>query len=105
MKIRDRTTRGIGSSGPLPSRGKAAGTGTDALTGTAAQGAATSDRVMISGRGVDIQRARSLALAAPEIRQEMVNEIVGLLQRGEYQVTGADVAPKLIQEHLAYAVE
>ncbi|HSH70921.1 MAG TPA: flagellar biosynthesis anti-sigma factor FlgM [Deferrisomatales bacterium] len=99
MKIRDRLTRGVGSSGPLPNRGKAAG------AGTAAKGAAPSDRVMISGRGVDIQRARSLALAAPEIRQEMVDEIVGLLERGEYQVTGADVAPKMIQEHLAYAVE
>ena len=92
-------TRDVGASGPLPSRGKAAG------TGKTAQGAAPSDRVMISGRGVDIQRARSLALAAPEIRQEMVDEIVGQIQRGEYQITGADVAPKMIQEHLAYAVE
>ena len=92
-------TRGVGSSGSLPSRGKATG------SGAAAKGAAPSDRVMISGRGVDIQRARSLALAAPEIRQEMVDEIVGLLERGEYQVTGADVAPKMIQEHLAYVVE
>ena len=98
-------TRGVGSSGSLASRGKAAGTGTAAPAGTAAQGAATSDRVMISGRGVDIQRARSMALAAPEIRQEMVDEIVGQIRRGEYQVTGADVAPKMIQEHLAYAVE
>jgi negative regulator of flagellin synthesis FlgM len=99
MKIRDRLTRGIGDSTPRPSRGRAA------EPGTAAKGAATSDRVVISGRGVDIQRARSLALAAPEIRQEMVEEIVGQIQRGEYQVTGADVAPKMIQEHLVYAME
>ena len=96
MKIRDRVTREVGSSGTRRSRGKA---------GPAAQGAAPSDRVMISERGADIQRARSLALAAPEIRQEMVDEIVDQVERGAYQVRGADVAPKLIQEHLAYNVE
>ena len=36
---------------------------------------------------------------------EMVDEIVGQIERGEYQVSGADVAPKMIQEHLAYATE
>lgn len=93
MKIRDRETRSIGSAGPLPSRGKAAS------TSRASKGAGLSDQVSISGRGVDIQRARSLALSAPEIRQERVDEIVGQMARGEYQVTGADVVPKLLQEH------
>ena len=67
--------------------------------------AAPADLVMISGRGSDIQRARSLALHAPEIRQEMVDEIVGQIERGEYQVSGTDVAPIMIQEHLDVAME
>ena len=101
MKIRDRLTRDVGSTGSLRSRGKAAATG-KADKGTAA---AAADRVTISGRGADIQRARSTALAAPDIRVEMVDEIVGQIERGEYQVSGADVAPKMIQEHMMYAAE
>lgn len=100
MKIRDRTTRGVSSSGPVRGRGRSP------AGGKASKGASTtSDRVMISGRGVDIQRARGLALAAPEIRQEVVDEIVGQIERGEYQVSGADVVPRMIQEHMADAME
>lgn len=93
MKIRDRYTRGIGLGGtPAPVRRREP----DAA---AAAGADPSDRVQISGRGLEIRRARSLALAAPEIRQELVDEILGQIERGEYQVAGADVLPRMIREH------
>ena len=100
MKIRDRVTRGVGSSGPLRGRGRAPS------AEKSSKGAAVpADLVMISGRGTDIQRARSLALRAPEIRQEVVDEIVGQIERGEYQISGAEVAPKMIEAHLAIAME
>ena len=56
--------------------------------------------VNISGKGQEVARARSLALAAPEVRQEMIDEIVGLIRRGGYDVTGEEVAPKMIEEHV-----
>ena len=100
MKIRNRMTRGVDTSGPLRGRSKA-----PSAEKNKKSAAASSDLVMISGRGTDIQRARSLALQAPEIRQEMVDEIVGQIERGEYQVSGAEVAPKMIREHLDAALE
>jgi flagellar biosynthesis anti-sigma factor FlgM len=99
MKIRDRLTRGVTTSGPVRSRGS--GEGAEKV----ARQSASSDLVMISERGADIQKARSLAFQAPEIRQEMVDEIVGMMARGEYQVSGADVAPKMIREHMDLAME
>lgn len=58
------------------------------------------DAVDISGRGMLIGLARKLALAAPEVRQALIDELVGKLERGEYDIEGSDVAPKMIREHL-----
>lgn len=57
--------------------------------------------VNISGKGQEIARARALALAAPEVRQELVDEIVELIGRGEYNITGGQVADRMIEEHMA----
>ncbi len=97
MKVRDRYTRGIGlGATPAPVRRR--------QTEDASQRSVDpSDRVSISDRGREIQRARSLALAAPEIRQELVDEIVGQMERGEYRVAGSDVAPRMIRDHWTMA--
>ena len=58
------------------------------------------DGLDLSGRSQEIAYARSLALAAPEVRAEVVDEIVGMIANGAYTVTGEDVAPKLINDHL-----
>ena len=62
--------------------------------------APASDQVSFSGRGMDVRKARVLALQAPEIRVGLVDSISDKIRNGEYQVTGSDVAPKLIQDHL-----
>lgn len=98
MKIRDRYTRGVLGTPPVRSQERVEEA---SETGDAARAEGPLDRVHISGRGVAIRKARSLALRAPDIRQERVDEIVGQLERGEYHVTGADVAPRMIREHLA----
>ena len=98
MKIRDRYTRGVLGTPPVRSQDKAEET---SESGEASRTSGPPDRVHISGKGVEIRRARSLALRAPDIRQEMVDEIVGQIANGQYQVTGADVAPRMIREHLA----
>lgn len=57
--------------------------------------------VNISGKGQEVGRARSLALSAPDVRQGLVDEVTGQLANGGYDVKGEDVAPKMIEEHLA----
>lgn len=97
MKIRDRLTRGVATAGAAKTREKIGAAGSQRTTASAA------DTIQISNRSLEIQRARSAALQAPDIREEMVDEVVGLLSRGEYQITGADVAPRMIREHMALA--
>jgi flagellar biosynthesis anti-sigma factor FlgM len=98
MRIPDGYSKRVTGPSKVKSRGAAA---VAAVTGGGAVVAA--DSVEVSSRSVEVQRARSLALAAPEIREALVNEIMGLINQGDYQVTGSDVAPVLIREHLADA--
>ena len=93
MKIRDRYTRGVvGTSVPLAERRARAADGPE-RSGTPL------DRVQISERGREIRRARVLALTAPDIREDLVEEILAQIEEGEYRVSGTDVVPKLIREH------
>lgn len=95
MKIRDRYTREVAAPGAGRSREKPP----EAVEASRGSGGAA-DRVQISDRGVEVRRAHWIAVHAPEVRVEMVDEIVGMIGRGEYQVTGAQVAPRLIRDHL-----
>ncbi|MHB8766472.1 MAG: flagellar biosynthesis anti-sigma factor FlgM [Deferrisomatales bacterium] len=95
MKIRDRYTRGVSSTGPARGRERAS-----EAPEAAGPVASPLDRVQISDRSVAVQRARWLALNAPEVRVGLVDQIVGMIERGEYRVQGRDVVPKLIREHL-----
>lgn len=97
MKIRNRYSRGVLGSTPLRGPGRSEGLSGPSRT------AGMLDRINISNRGVEIRRARLLALAAPEVRQTLVDELVGQIRRGEYEVRAIDVASKMIREHLADA--
>ncbi|GAB4263480.1 MAG: hypothetical protein Kow0092_14420 [Deferrisomatales bacterium] len=88
---------------PLPGADPASPRDRAGRTGESPRSAEAQDRVHISGRGVEIRRARTLALQAPDIRRELVDEVVAQMESGTYAVTGAQVAPKMIQEHLALA--
>ena len=94
MKIRDRYTREVTSTGPVRPREKVG------ETAEASRTSGASDSVQISSRSLEIQKARLGALQAPDIRQALVDEIVGMLGRGEYHISGAEVAPKMIREHM-----
>ena len=63
----------------------------------------TTDQVYFSGRSVEVSRARLLALEAPEVRVALVDSISDQIRHGQYDVSGSDVAPKLIQDHLGIA--
>ncbi len=65
-----------------------------------ARASGAADQVHFSGHSYEVQRARALALQAPDIREDMVEEIVAQIRQGRYVITGAQVAPRLIREHL-----
>ncbi|MBI5017395.1 MAG: flagellar biosynthesis anti-sigma factor FlgM [Deltaproteobacteria bacterium] len=98
MKIQDRYAAGMPASVGRAARGPAS-----AEAAPSQPAAAPADQFQVSGRSREIQRARASAFGAPEVRQERVDELAGVVGRGEYAVTGAQVAPKMIQEHLADA--
>jgi flagellar biosynthesis anti-sigma factor FlgM len=58
------------------------------------------DRAEFSMRSYEVQKARTLAVQAPDIREDLVTEIFAQISQGQYVVRGSDVAPKMIQEHL-----
>ena len=95
MKIRDRYTGQVRE--PNLVKGSECGQGSP----EAPRFVGSPDRVQISGRSVEIQKARNLALRAPDIRQDLVNDILGSIQRGKYDVSGVDVVPRMLRDHAA----
>lgn len=98
MRIPDGYTKRVVGAGKVKGRGAAA-------VATVASGGAVrpADTVEVSARSVEVQRARLLALQAPEVREALVDEIMGIINQGQYHVSGSEVAPILIREHLADA--
>jgi flagellar biosynthesis anti-sigma factor FlgM len=94
MKIRDTYSKPVSGVGRIKRRDE---TGSVVETGSVASPA---DQVEFSGHSFEVQRARALALQAPDIREEMVDEIVAQIKQGKYTVRGTDVAPRMIREHL-----
>jgi flagellar biosynthesis anti-sigma factor FlgM len=97
MKIQDHPTGGVAGAAVALPRGKGA------EAASPQRSAAASDTLQFSDRSREIQRARSAALGAPEVRQELVDQVAGLVADGRYDVSGAQVAPRMIREHLADA--
>ncbi len=60
----------------------------------------SADRVDLSSRSLEVQRARRIALQAPDIREDLVQAVLAEIRAGRYRVTGRDVLPKMIREHL-----
>jgi hypothetical protein len=58
---------------------------------------------MLALRDREVEKARLLAIRAPDVREDVVTDIRARIGENRYEVTGADVAPRMIQEHLRYA--
>lgn len=58
------------------------------------------DRVELSEAAKTLQHARSLLAVSPEIRQEKVAELKGMIRRGVYNVRGQEVAARMIEQGL-----
>lgn len=96
MRIPDGyTTKRVLAPGRVKSRGAAA-----AAQAVAGVGAVAPDKVEFSARAGEVAHARQLALHAPDVREPLVAEVSSLIGQGQYQVSGAQVAPVMIREHL-----
>jgi len=95
MKVRRSSVGGYSRTGVVSSSGAPPGR-------TAKTKAANSpdDRIEISTKGAEVRMAKSAVLQAPDIRQEMVDEIAGQIERNQYDVDGSQVAPKMIREQM-----
>jgi negative regulator of flagellin synthesis FlgM len=68
-------------------------------SGTEAQ-AASSDRVELSGRSREMAKAHEAVAAAPDVRQQKVEEIKASIANGQYEVDADQVAQKMIVNFL-----
>lgn len=68
-------------------------------SGSAAQ-AVSGDRVELSGRSKEMAKAHEAVAAAPEVRQQKVQEIKESIASGQYEVNADKVAQKMIVNFL-----
>ena len=54
--------------------------------------------VKLSQRAQDIKKAKELALAAPDIREDKVARLQKLIDEGNYKVDAKDIADKMVDE-------
>ncbi len=62
------------------------------------ENSAPEDRVELSSEARAIQRARDVALSAPDIREERVDAARRALENGTLVLNGAQLADKIIQQ-------
>jgi len=86
-----KTKVGDAKSGPKTAPGKSSGTGSAARE----TGAST---VTVSSKAKDIQRANSIAKAAPDVRSEKVQRIAREIRSGSYRVESKALAEKVLKD-------
>lgn len=74
-------------------------------TTVAGQSVQRADKVELSAESRAIEGARRAIAAAPEVRQEIVDRLKGMLARGEYDVDSREVARKMLARILADRME
>ncbi len=57
------------------------------------------DQLNISSVGKDIQTGKQAVKSAPDIRQDLVNQIKARMDAGTYEVTAEQFADKMIQKY------
>lgn len=63
----------------------------------------SSAQVNISSRAKDIQRAKELAMAAPDVDMEKVAKFRAMIEKGEYKVDAKSLADKMVDDELLLA--
>lgn len=68
------------------------------LSSLETKGADDSSKVNLSQRAQDIKKAKEIALAAPDIREDKVAKLQKLIDDGKYKVDAKDIADKMVDE-------
>jgi negative regulator of flagellin synthesis FlgM len=61
---------------------------------------ADSSKVDLSSRAKDIQRAKEIAMASPDVDQAKVEKFQKLIDDGKYKVDAKAIAERMVEEHL-----
>lgn len=61
---------------------------------------ADSAKVDLSSRAKDIQRAKEMAMASPDVDQAKVDKFQKLIDDGKYKVDAKAIAERMVEEHL-----
>ena len=61
-------------------------------------GSESASKVNLSERAQDIRKAKEIARAAPEIREDRVAELQKRIDAGNYKVAAKDIADKMVDE-------
>ncbi len=73
------------------------------LTGNTKPTPDDSSKVNLSERAMDIKKAKSLATAAPDIREDRVAELQKKIDQGKYKVDAKEIANKMVDEELQWS--
>lgn len=60
----------------------------------------TEEKVDLSTRARDIQQARNALSKVPDVREEKVREIKNQVENGKYNVSGEEIAGKMVGESI-----
>lgn len=63
----------------------------------------SSSKVNLSERAQDMKKAKEIAKSAPDVREERVAELQKMIDQGKYNVSGKDIADKMVDEELQWA--
>lgn len=66
-------------------------------------GGDTASKVSVSERAQDIRKAKEIAMAAPEIREDRVAELQKMIDGGKYKVASKDIADKMVDEEAQWS--
>lgn len=61
---------------------------------------ASSAKVDLSARAKDIQRAKEIAMASPDVDHAKVEKFQKLIDEGKYKVDSKAIAERMVEEHL-----
>jgi len=64
---------------------------------------ASAAKVSLSSRAQDVMKAKEIAMAAPEIREDRVAELQKAIDAGKYKVDAKEVADKMVDEEAQWA--
>lgn len=59
-------------------------------------------KVNLSQRAQDIKKAKEIAMATPDVREDKVARLQKMIDEGKYKVEAKDIADKMVDEEVAW---